>query len=76
MSADTDVKSQGMRVRTVRLMPEVDVKLTAYAHARRMTPEAAAADAIENYLREHADIAIRIADARAAFEAFEKARDG
>ena len=57
-----------MKVRRVTLMDEVDVKLTRYARVRRIKPEEAAAAAIEHYLRESADLQIRFADARRAFE--------
>ncbi len=61
------------RLRTVKLMPDVDQKLAAYARARRITPEQAAAEAIEQHLRDTGDIASRIADARRALQ---KHRDG
>lgn len=67
MSGD-DTGAAGRRARTVQLLPEVDRKLAAYAKLRHTTPEAAAAAAIEMHLREHADVALRLEDARATFE--------
>lgn len=57
-----------MKLRTVKLMPEVDLRLAAYARERHQTPEQVAAAAIERYLHEHADVVLRIADARRAAE--------
>ena len=57
-----------MKTRQILLMDEVDKKLARYARIRQIKPEEAAAAAIEHYLRESADLQIRIADARRAFE--------
>lgn len=56
------------RVREVKLMPDVDQRLTAYARERRLKPEVAAAEIIEREMREAGDRAMRLADARRAFE--------
>lgn len=57
-----------MKVRRVPLLEEVDAKLVRYAELRGIKPESIAATAVEHYLREAADLAIRIADARRAHE--------
>lgn len=55
---------QRMKRRTVTLLPEVDRRLTQYAKLRQQTPEQCAGAAIEQMLREHADLQLRLADAR------------
>lgn len=50
---------------TLQLLDEVHQRLQRYAKARGITPEEAAAGAVESYLREEREIAARIAEARA-----------
>lgn len=57
-------KLQRMKRRTVTLLPEVDRRLSQYAKLRQQTPEQCAGAAIEQMLREHADLQLRLADAR------------
>lgn len=53
----------------IQLLDEVHQRLARYARARGITPEEAAAGAVESYLREAGDIAARIAEARAVASA-------
>lgn len=53
----------------VRLLDEIHQRLQRYAKARGITPEEAAAGAVESYLREEREIAARLAEARAVAEA-------
>lgn len=57
-------EAKRMKRRTVVLLPEVDRRLTQYAKLRQQTPEQIASAAIEQHLREHAELQLRIADAR------------
>lgn len=61
---------------SLRLLDEVHQRLQRYAKARGITPEEAAASAIETYLREEREIAARLAEARAVAEAHMRARHG
>lgn len=49
----------------IQLLDEIHARLARYAKARGITPEEAAAGAIESYLREAGEITARIAEARA-----------
>lgn len=53
----------------VYVLDEVHQRLARYAKARGITPEEAAAGAVESYLREEREIAARLAEARAVAEA-------
>lgn len=52
------------RARYIRLLPEIDARLVRYAELRGLKPEAVIMEATERHLREAADLALRIADAR------------
>lgn len=58
---------------SLQLLDEVHQRLARYAKARGITPEEAAAGAVESYLRE---IAARLAEARAVADAHMRARHG
>jgi predicted transcriptional regulator len=57
-----------MTPRTIHLLPDVDRRLQRVARARGIKVEELIAAAAESYLREHGELAIRIADARRAAE--------
>ncbi len=57
-----------MKPRTVKLLPEIDARLVRYAELRGQKPEQVIAEATEQHLKGAADLAIRIADARAIHE--------
>lgn len=54
--------------RTFKLLPEIDSKLVRYAELHHVKVNEVIAEAVEGFLRERADIRVRIADARAAHE--------
>ena len=65
-----------MTLHTVELLPTVDRDLRRLARERRVKPDELIADAVGRYLREHGELALRIADAKRAIAATSRGTNG
>ena len=54
------------RTRTLKLLDETDARIARYAELHGMTTSEAIAEAVECFLRDRADIRMRLAEAKRA----------